>query len=232
MQKRKQQAHRGSLRSAFTFAFVAFVAILFFLPGASSFAGTDGYFYDELNRLIRVEYQNGPTVEYSYDAVGNRLIRQVTYPQRQITASAGSGGSISPSGAVSVNTGATATFTVTPDGGHRIDSVTGCGGTLDGNTYTTAAITADCSVSATFALNTYTVTASAGNGGSISPSGSVTSSGGTTQTFSLIPDAGYHAASASGCGGTLTGNTFTTGPITADCWTKPLRGGKTFKISV
>lgn len=66
-----------------------------------------------------------------------------------VTASAGTGGTISPSSAT-VNSGKTASFTVTPSTGYSIASVTGCGGTLKGNTYTTGAITADCTVSASF----------------------------------------------------------------------------------
>jgi len=69
-----------------------------------------------------------------------------------VTASAGAGGAISPAGAVSVNAGATQSFTVTPNSGYSIASVGGsCGGSLNGNTYTTSAITANCTVSAAFA---------------------------------------------------------------------------------
>jgi len=31
------------------------------------------YTYDNLNRLVRVEYDNGATIDYTYDAAGNRL---------------------------------------------------------------------------------------------------------------------------------------------------------------
>ncbi|MDP2709555.1 MAG: InlB B-repeat-containing protein [bacterium] len=49
-----------------------------------------------------------------------------------------------------VNYNKTTTFTVSPNTGYRTDSVSGCGGTLSGTTYTTGAITADCAVSAAF----------------------------------------------------------------------------------
>jgi len=62
----------------------------------------------------------------------------------------GDGGAISPSAAISVRQGATTSFTLTPNSGY-IPSIGGtCGGTLNGNTYTTRAITADCTVEATF----------------------------------------------------------------------------------
>ncbi len=60
-----------------------------------------------------------------------------------------SGGSIGPSEKV-VEEGNTTAFTITPDTGFSLNSVTGCGGTLTGDTYTTAAITGDCTVTATF----------------------------------------------------------------------------------
>lgn len=67
-----------------------------------------------------------------------------------ITATAASGGSIAPASAT-VNSGATTTFTVTPNDGFSIASVTGCGGSLEGNVYTIAAASSDCTISATFA---------------------------------------------------------------------------------
>ena len=69
-----------------------------------------------------------------------------------VTPSAGTGGTISPSTAQQVNYGATTAFTVTPNTGYSIASVTGCNGSLSGNTYTTGAITANCTVTATFSL--------------------------------------------------------------------------------
>jgi Leucine-rich repeat (LRR) protein len=69
-----------------------------------------------------------------------------------VTPSASANGAISPNTAQAIASGATTSFTITPNAGYRIDTVTGCGGTLSGNTYTTAAITADCAVVATFAL--------------------------------------------------------------------------------
>ncbi|KKR40267.1 MAG: Cell wall surface anchor family protein, partial [Parcubacteria group bacterium GW2011_GWC1_40_11] len=77
--------------------------------------------------------------------------------------------SVSSSTSQKVNYGDKATFTVTPDTGYSTYSITGCNGLLFGATYTTEPITGDCAVSATFNINKYTVTTSAGPGGSISP---------------------------------------------------------------
>jgi len=132
-----------------------------------------------------------------------------------VTATAGSGGGIDPSSATVVS-GDTASFTVTPDSGYAIDTVIGCGGSLSGNTYTTGAITADCTVSASFVLATYTVSATAGTGGNIAPASATVTSGQTT-SFTVTPDNGYAIDTVSGCGGSLSGSTYTTGAITADC---------------
>jgi outer membrane protein OmpA-like peptidoglycan-associated protein len=76
-----------------------------------------------------------------------------------VTPSAGTGGAISPSTAQTVTHGNTTAFTVTADTGYSIDPISGtCGGSLVGTTYTTNAITANCTVIASFAINNYTVT--------------------------------------------------------------------------
>lgn len=74
-----------------------------------------------------------------------------------VTPSAGANGTIVLNTPVVVNHGGTVAFTVTPAMGY-IAVVTGCGGTLVGNTYTTGPILADCAVTATFALDVFTVT--------------------------------------------------------------------------
>jgi hypothetical protein len=132
-----------------------------------------------------------------------------------VHATAGEGGSISP-GSATVSHGSSISFTVAADSGYSINSVTGCGGSLNGNTFTTGLITAACSVSASFSQNSYTVTATAGEGGSISPGSAIVSHGGSA-AFTVAADSGYSINSVTGCGGTLNGNTFTTGPITAAC---------------
>ena len=113
-----------------------------------------------------------------------------------ITATAGSGGSISPSGAVLVNNGANKTFTITPNTGYHIADVV-----IDGtnhlgaqSSYTFINVTANHTIAATFTINTYTITATAGSGGSISPSGAVVVSYGGSQAFTITPNAGYHVA--------------------------------------
>jgi len=135
-----------------------------------------------------------------------------------VTPSAGANGSIDPFTPQTVNHGSTISFTVTPNTGNHTVSVSGCGGTWTGtNPYTTGPITANCTVTATFAVNTYAVTPSV-VGGSIEPSTPQTVNYGSTTSFTVTPNTGYHTESVTGtCGGTLTGNTYTTALITGNC---------------
>jgi hypothetical protein len=60
------------------------------------------------------------------------------------------------------------------------------------------------SVTATFNLKTYTITASTGANGSISPQGTVTVNSGTSQTFTIKPNPGYQISDVT-VDGTSTG---------------------------
>jgi uncharacterized repeat protein (TIGR01451 family) len=156
---------------------------------------------------VSVPAQGSVTDHNGYRAVGAMHV---------VTATAGSGGAINP-GSDSVEEGDTTSFSVTPAGGYLIDTVDGCGGTLAGNTFTTAPITSACSVTATFAQQTHTVTASAGSGGTIDPA-SANVAHGTPTAFTVNPNLGHSIASVTGCGGTLTGpTTYTTGQVTGSC---------------
>ena len=112
-----------------------------------------------------------------------------------ISASAGAGGSISPSGSVSVGYGGSQTFTVTAASGYRVADVLVDGvsrGALA--SYTFSNVAANHTISATFAVDSYTISASAGAGGRISPSGSVSVGYGGSQTFTVTAASGYHVA--------------------------------------
>ncbi|MGM0554507.1 MAG: DUF1566 domain-containing protein, partial [Pseudomonadota bacterium] len=85
-------------------------------------------------------------------------------------------------------------------------------------TYTTGAISANCTVTASFSLNSYSVTPSAGDNGSISPATAQTVNHGDTVDFTIEPDADYGIEAVTGtCGGSLADNTYTTAAVNADC---------------
>jgi hypothetical protein len=135
-----------------------------------------------------------------------------------VTPAAGAHGSMSPSGAQTVNYGATTSFTVTPNTCYTTNTVSGCGGSLVGSTFTTAVITGNCTVTASQnAVGNLTVTPSAGANGTINPSTPQTVACGGTQAFTVTPSAGFNASIGGTCGGSLVGTTFTTGAVTANC---------------
>ena len=130
-----------------------------------------------------------------------------------ITSSAGPNGSIDPSGAVVVNENGEQTFTITPDTGYHIADVLVDGNSIGAMTsHTFTNVTEDHTINATFALTTYTITASAGANGSIAPSGAVVVNEGADQSFTITPDAGFHVADVLVDGnsiGAVTSHTFT-----------------------
>jgi uncharacterized protein (TIGR02145 family)/uncharacterized repeat protein (TIGR02543 family) len=123
-----------------------------------------------------------------------------------ISASAGANGSISPSGSVTVNSGANQTFAITPNSGYQVSAVTVDGASKGVMTsYTFSNVTANHTVSATFQIATVqrTITASAGANGTISPSGSVTVNSGASQTFTISPNSGYQVSAVTVDGASL-----------------------------
>jgi hypothetical protein len=71
-----------------------------------------------------------------------------------ITASAGSGGTISPSGSVQIASGGSQTFTITPSNGYQVNSILVDGTNMGAlTTYTFSNVTANHTISASFALS-------------------------------------------------------------------------------
>lgn len=102
-----------------------------------------------------------------------------------ITPSAGGGGTISPSGKVSVASHGSATFTITPNAGLKIYDVLVDGASIGAvSSYTFSDVIADHTIAAVFAA---TITTSTAGGGTFSPSGSVDVVYGSNQTFAITP---------------------------------------------
>jgi len=135
------------------------------------------------------------TTSYTfYNVTTNHTIYAVfDIDKHIIMAGTSSGGSITPSGAVLVNHGSDQTFVITPDPGYHfvdlfVDSVH-----VDSTvSYTFYNVTTNHSIYAIFDINTYTITASASAGGTISPSGTVSVNHGGSQQFLIAANTGYH----------------------------------------
>jgi len=121
-------------------------------------------------------------------------VKPVVTDKYTVNASAGPNGSISPSGSVEVSVGQSQTFTITPNSsGYVVEDVVVDNvsqGAITSYTFPTTT-TGTHTISVTFKsapVNIYTVNASAGPNGSISPSGTVEVNVGQTQTFTITPD--------------------------------------------
>ena len=125
-----------------------------------------------------------------------------------VTVTTSDGGSSSVT-SEAVNENSTLAITLTPDSGYELTRAEGCDGTLNGTTYTTGAITATCTVSATFSEidTTVNVTSAAQSGGMLYPS-SVTTQQGERVSMTLVPDVTNMIDAVSGCNGSLKGNVY------------------------
>jgi hypothetical protein len=112
-----------------------------------------------------------------------------------ITATATEGGNISPVGEVIVNCGASQFFSITPAEGYVIESVEVDGADQGAiSSYLFDSVTADATIHVIFSAiadSTYTITATAGANGTITPAGDVTVNYGASQTFVIVADEYY-----------------------------------------
>jgi Divergent InlB B-repeat domain len=136
----------------------------------------------------------GPVTSYRFRKVrANHTIAAsfVALATYTITATAGAGGSINPSGTITVTAGSSKAFSITANTGYKIGAVTVDGSSKGAlGSYTFTNITANHSIAASFAaIPVYTINASAGTGGSINPSGTINVNQGSSKTFSIRPTA-------------------------------------------
>ena len=154
---------------------------------------------------IKLAYTDDSARDITTD-IGSAVVGDGTTDPAQgftITATAGEGGAITPSGKVAVAKGGSQTFTVTADSGYSISDVTVDDSTAadvvqnDNGTYTVQNVTKDCTVHATFSKNSssggsfssstrYTVSVEDTDNGSVKVSPTRASRGTTVK-----PDEGY-----------------------------------------
>lgn len=146
-----------------------------------------------------------------------------------VSASADANGNVSPT-SVSVFSGAAPVFTLAADEGFHVVGASGCSGNISGNKFISDALSSVCSLSVTFAINEYAVTVEDVDGGSVNP-GSVSVDHGETAAFTFAADIGYDLTGATGCGGSLSGSTYTTGLIAQDCTITPTFALKTYSVT-
>ena len=104
----------------------------------------------------------------------------------------GDNGRISPPHPVKVPNGGSRTFTITPNPDSRIADVKVDDKSVGPKpSYKFENVTGDRTIEAIFAVNSYTIEASSGNNGSISPKGSVAVPHGGSKSFTITPKQGY-----------------------------------------
>lgn len=139
----------------------------------------------------------GAVTEYTFSNVTADHTIEASFKlvEYTITATAGVGGSIDPSGEVLVAYGGNQTFTITPNTGYLISDVLVDEVSVgDVTEYTFTNVTSDHTIEASFELIEYTITATAGLGGSIAPLGDVIVAYGGEQTFTITPDVDYQVS--------------------------------------
>ena len=163
---------------------IVFLWPLLIVPNVSA-ATISPYFQREYNGVdVNALDRNGRRF-YQFPITGN--VQSYT-----ITATSGSGGTITPSGTISVDSGANQSFAITPDAGYHVQDVIVDSQSIGATTtYTFTNVTANHTISAAFGKNTYMITATSSLGGIVSPSSAVVSYG-DSQTFTISPDVGYH----------------------------------------
>lgn len=140
----------------------------------------------------------GAVTSYNFTNVnGNHSIyAEFAANEYTVTVNQPANGTITP-GTMTVAYGATPTFVITPNTGYAVTAITGVANinNVPSNngvyTYTMPAVTGDVTLSATMTLKTFTITATAGSHGTVTPAGASTVNYGANKTYTITPAAGY-----------------------------------------
>ena len=151
-----------------------------------------GYHVDD---VLVDDVSQGAVTSYSFTnvTVSHTISVSFAINTYTITASAGANGSVTPSGITAVNYGGSQSYAIAGATGYHVDSVF-VDGAYVGNSgsYDFTNVTSNRTISAVFAINTYTITASAGANGSVTPSGVTTVNYNGSQSYVIAGNVGYH----------------------------------------
>ena len=149
--------------------------------------------YDLVNVTVDGASQ-GPILSYTFTNVqADHTIAATCKPEAfVITPGWGANGSITPGTPQTVLYGGSVTFTMVPDTGYTVDNVV-VNGVSQGpiTTYTFTNVTANGTIVATFKLETFVITPTAGAHGTITPGTPQTVNYGGSATFTITADPGY-----------------------------------------
>ena len=147
---------------------------------------------------VAVISPSGQTYQFSVVSAAGSLAATYAINTYTITVTQTAYGQIAP-GTSTVNYGATPSFTITPNAGYHIAGITANGASVtitspSGQFYQFNAVIADGSLTATFAINTYTITVTQTANGNISPA-TTTVNHGDSPAFTVTSNSGYYIAS-------------------------------------
>ena len=130
---------------------------------------------------------------YTFTSVGaSHTISASFVPTYNIVASSGANGTVTPTGTTVVTSGSSRAYTITPSAGYYVATVTVDGSSVGAvSTYTFTSVGASHTISASFAIYTYSLTASSGANGTVTPTGTTVVSYGGSQVYSMTPSSGY-----------------------------------------
>ncbi len=137
-------------------------------------------------------------VNYTYEDLDQTITVTVEFEAippviHVIEATSGDHGNIDPAGDIEVIQGDSKLFTMIPDNGYHVDDVLVDGVSIGApDSYLFVNVTSNHTIHVTFAINTYEITATAGENGSISPEGVTQVEFGEDLLFTITPDDGYH----------------------------------------
>jgi len=136
-----------------------------------------------------------PSYTFTNVTADHRIHAEFSVRTFPISATAGPNGSVTPAGVTQVDYDGSQTYTITPNTGYFVSDVFVDSVSVGATTsYTFNNVTAAHTIEATFALQSFTITTSAGPNGSVSPSGSTVVNYGDTLTVAITPDGGYFVA--------------------------------------
>lgn len=158
--------------------------------GVGGFSGDGG-----IATTANLNAPSGITIDAAGNLIiadtSNHRIRKVVAPDLTITITASTNGSIS--GPSTVNYSGNATYTITPATGYHVVDVLVDGISVGPVTsYILSNITINHTISATFAIDTFAITATAGANGSLS--GPATVNYGSNATYTITPAIGYRVS--------------------------------------
>ena len=186
--------------------------------------GITGYYVSAMSGC-GISYSNSTSTvtehTVSTTAYNSNCTVSSTFAPRQYTVSTSITGSGSAPASTAVNYNGSTSILFTAVTGYHITNISGCGGTTytpdytvgtggtATNSYTTGSITGDCSISATFAINKYNITATPDTHSKVdsyalnTPNAYSGLDYNASQSVTFTADTGYHLTGiTNGCGGT------------------------------